>query len=395
MKTEIPGIANTCRFTDFHSNLLFKVGDKAVYSSGCYADSSLFDMFTIKFVHGNARDAFKQIYSLVITEKEAKKLFGNDPDVIGRTVIVDNKKEYVITGVVKDFPENATIQFEWVAPFEVYAKDSPWLTNWGSNCILTYAELGTTANLTSINNQLSGFIKKRVPESVVSSFLFPMKDWHLRWDFENGKQTGKGSIEYVPMFSLIAWIILFLACINFMNLATAWSEKRAKEVGVRKVLGSGKKRLVLQFLKEAMFMAFLSLMVALILMFFFLPLFNTLANKNFSLGLSNPMHILAVLVITFICGIAAGSYPAFYLSSFKPVFVLKGIKLKTGSAELIRKGLVVLQFTVSIVLIISTATIFQQIQHVKSRELGYYKDNLVVMDIQGDMGKNFNAINKT
>ena len=159
-----------------------------------------------------------------------------------------------------------------------------------------------------------------------------MNDWHLRWDFENGKPTGRGRIQYVHMFSLIAWIILFLACINFMNLATARSEKRAKEVGVRKVLGSGRGKLITQFISEALFLAFLSVIVGILIMMITLPFFNTLAQKQLALNLTDPVHLLSLFGITVICGLVAGSYPSLYLSSFNPVFVLKGIKMKSGSA---------------------------------------------------------------
>jgi ABC-type antimicrobial peptide transport system permease subunit len=219
-----------------------------------------------------------------------------------------------------------------------------------------------------------------------------MKDWHLYDDFENGKMTGKGQIVYVRLFSLIAWIILFIACINFMNLATARSEKKAREVGVRKVLGAGKRGLAMQFIGEAIFMAVLAAITATIIMSMVLPLFNGLVQKNLSLGLSNPTHIAALVIITLLCGLVAGSYPSLYLSSFNPVFVLKGLKLKSGSASAIRKGLVVLQFSVSIILIIGTIIIYQQIQHVKQRNLGFNKNNLIEIKAQGEMAKHFDVI---
>ena len=203
---------------------------------------------------------------MVITEKAARKFFGNDRNVMGRTVRLDNKQDYKITGVVKDLPENNTIRFEWLVPFDVFYNENSWLKNWDANGILTMVELEKSAKPDVINQQLHDFIKKRVPGTIVSSFLFSMNDWHLRWDFENGKLTGRGRIQYVHMFSLIAWIILFLACINFMNLATARSEKRAKEVGVRKVLGSGRGKLIVQFIAEALFLAFLSVIVGILLM---------------------------------------------------------------------------------------------------------------------------------
>jgi len=392
MQTEIPGIANTCRTSEGQMSFLFTIGDKSVYASGKYAEPSLFSMFTLPFMQGNAKTAFAQLYSLVITEKTAKKFFGNEKNVIGKTVRVDNKKDYVVTGVLKDIPENSSMQFEWVAPFEIWFQQSDWLHVWGNNSLSTYVELKPGVNSASVNKLLYNFIQKREPTSIARPFLFSMNDWHLYDQFENGKQTGGGRIEYVRMFSIIAWIILFIACINFMNLATARSEKRAREVGVRKVLGAGKKKLIVQFMGEALFMAMLAAIAAVIIILFALPAFNTLVQKNLSLSLNNPVHISALLLVTFVCGLIAGSYPSLYLSSFNPVFVLKGLKLKSGSATLVRKGLVVLQFAVSIVLIICTIIIYQQIQHVKSRQLGFDKNNLIEMDVQGDIAKNYSVI---
>ena len=330
IKKEIPGVANTCRINESRSYQLIVIGNKSVYAEGMYADSSVFSMFTIPFVQGTATTAFNQTHSMVLTEKAARKFFGDDKNVIGKSVRLDNKQDYRITGVVKDLPENNTIQFEWLVPFDIYYKENSWLSNWDSNGILTMVELEKTTPVEAVNQQLHDFIKKRVAKTIVSSFIFPMKDWHLRSDFENGKPTGRGRIQYVHMFSLIAWIILFLACINFMNLATARSEKRAKEVGVRKVLGSGRGKLIGQFISEALFLAFLSVIAGVLIMMIFLPFFNELAQKQLALNLANPVHLLSLLGITVVCGLVAGSYPSLYLSSFNPVFVLKGIKMKSG-----------------------------------------------------------------
>ncbi|MDB5086434.1 MAG: Duplicated orphan permease [Mucilaginibacter sp.] len=392
MKAEIPGVANTCRYTNDLNNSLFGIGDKAMYAGGVYADSSVFNILTLPFLQGNAKSAFKQLYSIVITEKTARKFFGNTKNVVGRTVKVDNKQDYIVTGIIKDFPQNTTLQFEWIAPFDIFLKENPRLNYWQSNSIITLAELSSNANVDAVKRQLYRFAAKKEADNKLSSTLFSMNDWHLRWSFENGKQTGGGRIQYVHMFAIIAWIILFLACINFMNLATARSEKRAKEVGVRKVLGSGKHRLILQFMGEAMLMALLAVIAAILIITLVLPAFNTLTQKELALELANPLHLAALATITIICGLVAGSYPSLYLSSFNPISVLKGLQLKKGSAGFIRKGLVVLQFTISIVLIISTVIIYQQIRHLKSRDLGYNKNNLIVIPSQGDMGKNFNAI---
>jgi predicted permease len=398
IQAEIPGIANTCRMIEDNASLLVTIGDKSMYAGGRYAEASLFSMFSFPFLEGNPATVFAQLHSMVITQKTAKKFFGTDRNVIGKTVRVDNKQDYVITGLLKDIPKNSSLKFEWVAPFQVWYDASEWAHRWGNNCLSTYVELKPGVNPASVNKLLYNFIEKKfvitgAPAEAVASaarpFLFSMNDWRLRDEFDNGKQTGGGRIEYVRLFTIIAWIILLIACINFMNLSTARSEKRAKEVGVRKVLGAAKQKLVFQFISEALILAFLSAILSVIIISLALPAFNTLVQKNLSLGINNPKHIMALLAITAVCGLIAGSYPSLYLSSFRPVFVLKGIRLKDGSAALIRKGLVVLQFSISIILIISTIIIYQQLQHVKSRGLGFNKNNLLQIDMKGDMARNY------
>ncbi len=392
MQQEIPGVANTCRIIGWNTKLI-TIGNKSMYAFPNYADASLFSMFTFPFVQGNAGTAFTQLYSMVVTESTAKKFFGDEKNVIGKTVRVDNKQDYVVTGVIKDIPKNSTVQFEWVAPFQIWwDENKQWAQSWGNNDLDTYVELKPGVSAASVNKILYDFIQKREPKSNARPFLWSAKDWHLRDEFDNGVQTGGGQIEYVHLFSVIAWIILLIGCINFMNLATARSEKRAREVGVRKVLGAGKQNLIFQFIGEAIFMALLSAICAVIIMALTLPAFNLLVQKDLAIGLTKPFHIAALLAITFICGLMAGSYPSLYLSSFNPVFVLKGLKLKDSSAAFIRKGLVVLQFSISIVLIISTIIIFQQIQYVKNRSLGFNKNNLLEVNTNDEFNKNFGAI---
>ena len=363
-----------------------------MYANGMYVDASMFSMFTLPFVDGDAKAAFKELYSMVITQRTAKKFFGTDQNVVGKTIRLDNKQDYTITGVIKDIPDNSSLKFEWVAPFQIWFDQNPWAKHWGNNCLSTYVELEPGASAANVNKVLYDFIQKKEPESNARPFLFSMNDWHLRNAFDNGVQTGGGGITYVKLFSVIAWIILLIACINFMNLATARSEKRAKEVGVKKVLGVTKKSLVLQFIGEAVVMAAIAATAAVIIMALVLPSFNTLVQKELTLGVTNPMHITALLLITLICGLIAGSYPSLYLSSFKPIFVLKGVKMKDSSAAFIRKGLVVVQFSVSIVLIISTIVIYQQIQHVKDRNLGFNKNNLLQVDIRGEAAKYYPSL---
>ena len=392
MKSDLPGIRQTCRATEQQINSLFTIGDKTLYAAGIYADASLFNIFTFPFVEGSAGNAFRQLYSMVITEKTARKFFGSAAQAIGKTITVDNAQPYVISGVIKDIPENSSLQFDWVAPFEIYFHQHPYLAGWDANSVSTYAELDEKADLGSINKELQHYIQQHAgPDAINHTFLLGMNDWRLHSRFENGRQSG-GRIEYVRLFSLIAWIILFIACINFMNLSTARSEKRAKEVGIRKVMGAGKGRLVIQFISEALFMSLLAAVVAVLLLCLVLPAFNALVDKHLTVGLGNPLHILWLLMIALICGIVAGSYPSLYLSSFNPVTVLKSMKLKTGSAAAIRKGLVVAQFSTSIILIICTVIIYQQIQHTKDRNLGFNKDYLISINVQGNMVQNFPAI---
>jgi len=394
MQKEIPGIAHTCRF-GWGADPLFSFGDKSINQKGEYADPSVFSMFTLQFVQGNEKDAFKELYSVVITEKMARRLFGNDQQVLGRTLKVDNKENFSVSGVIKDLPANSTLQFDWLAPFGNFAKKNEWLKYWGANGVNTYVELSPGANIPVVRQQLDGFIVKKRPgeeKYAAHPILFTMKDWHLRDHYEEGKQVAGGRITYVRMFSVIAWIIILIACINFMNLATARSEKRAREVGVRKVLGADKRMLILQFIGEAIGMSALAVLLGIVLVVLALPGFNILVEKQLTPGLDKPLHLMALTLIGLLCGLVAGSYPALYLSSFNPVTVLKSLRIKGGSAAVVRKGLVVMQFTVSIVLIISTIITYQQVRHVKSRDLGYNKDNLIKLNLQGDMRRHYTEI---
>ncbi len=398
IKQEVPGIVNTCRVSDEPDNLLFSVGNKSLYAAGRYADPSLFSMFTLPFVQGNADIAFKQLYSIVLTEKTAKKFFADEKNIVGKTVRLDNKQDYIVTGVIKDIPQNSSLQFEWVAPYEITIVEAnkKWGNNdgnnWGSYGPFTYVEVNPSADLKTINRQLYDYIHTKNATETSHSFLFGMNEWHLYSEFANGKQTGGGQIEQVRLLSVIGWIILLIACINFMNLATARSEKRAKEVGVRKVLGSGRKKLIVQFMCEALVMSLLATILAVFIINLVLPAFNTLVTKNLSLQFTSPVSLIGLISITLIAGLVAGSYPAIYLSSFNPVGVLKGIKIKNGAASFIRKGLVVMQFTVSVIFIISTIIIYLQIQHIKNRSLGFNKENLVEVRLQHNMTKEFSLI---
>ena len=396
MQAEIPGIVNAARVSDEDRRLLFNIENKAVYATGRFADPSLFSMFSFDFVQGDPKDPLPQLYSLVITQSAAKKFFGDEKNVVGKTIRIDNKQDYVVSGVVKDMSHNSTLQFEWLAPYEItIAAENPSnsdASRWDSYGPFTYVELDKNADLNAINKQLKDFIHRKSADQKSKTFLYPMSQWHLYSEFANGKPTGGGAITQIRLLSVIAWIILLIACINFMNLATANSQKRAKEIGVRKVLGAEKKKLAFQFISEALFMSAVAAVLAVAIISFSLPAFNDLMQRQLSLHLENPVHIAGLLIIIIICGLVAGSYPSMYLSSFNPVFVLKGLKMKTGSAAIIRKGLVVFQFAISVVFIISTIIVYLQIQHVKNRDLGFNKNNLIEINPEHDVSKIFPLI---
>ncbi|MEO6302734.1 MAG: FtsX-like permease family protein, partial [Bacteroidia bacterium] len=237
------------------------------------------------------------------------------------------------------------------------------------------------------------YIHTKTEGSTVSLSIYPISHWRLYDNFDDNGKEVDGSIKYVRLFSIIAWIILFIACINFMNLATASSEKRAREVGVRKALGSSKKTLIAQFLSESFIMSFLSAGLAIVIVYLALTPFNALIQKELTVNILSPIHISALMAITFLCGLISGSYPAFYLSSFNPVAVLKGLRLNINSgAGFIRKGLVITQFSVSVILIICTIIIYKQIQHVKNRDIGYTKEGLIYTNLKGKLSENFTAI---
>jgi putative ABC transport system permease protein len=387
----IPGIQHTFRYSDGEHDL-FTVGDKTLYEDGTFADSGYFDITKIPFIKGNPKGCLRQPHSLVITAATAKKFFG-DEDPMGKTMRMDNKINYTVTGVVPDFPNNYTLGFHWLAAFDDYLVKQPWLTqwaNWGRPLVI---QLEPGADPGTVTTQLTAMLRPKGKEYAnIDMLLWPMKDWHLYSNFTNGKPDG-GQIKFVKLFSLIASIIMLIACINFMNLATARAGQRSREVGVRKTLGALRGSLVSRFIAESLLLSFLSVALAILLVYLALPVFNNLVQKELTFNPLQPIHLAALVGIGLFCGLLSGSYPAFYLSAFSPVTVLKGLKVNPrGSAGFIRKALVTTQFVASVVLIICTIIIYQQIQHIKNRDLGIDKQNLAYVAVQGDMGKNYQAI---
>ena len=398
LRKEIPGIKHVAE-TDWvgmqwHDLL---VGDKKLYLGGGAAQSDFFNILQYPFVQGNARAALHDAYSVVLTESTAKALFGNT-DPMNRYVRLDNKQNLKVTGVIRDIPKNATVQFSFLTTFSFKEQTEDWMKNahkqWTNNSFNMYLELQPGVTYEQIAPKIRNIVYDRSQQMRPAKpvvVLHAAKNWHLYSDFKKGKAAG-GFIEYVRMFSIVGILVLLIACINFMNLSTARSEKRAREVGVRKAIGSQRKDLIFQFLTESVHITFLAFLLSMLLVQLALPAFNTLTSSFITIPYDNLGFWLIMIFYVLTTGLLAGSRPAFYLSSFNPVKVLKGSIQVGRSASLPRKILVVLQFTCSIALIISTVIIYQQIQYAKNRPTGYSADRLLVTDLSGDLSDHYDAL---
>lgn len=391
LKDVSPQIKNAVVTTHRQSHVL-TYGDAKLKKQGYFVSEHFFDMFSWKFIKGNAATAIPDAYSIVLTQSAAKALFGNS-DPINKVVKIDNNYDVKVTAIIEDIPGNSSLQFDFINMFN-YSGDSEKraMTNWQNSSWNVYVQMIPGANMQTLDKTVNDIKHQHDPNDKMSTYLtFPMSKWRLYSDFKDGKNTG-GMIEYVRLFTIIALIILLIACINFMNLSTARSEKRAKEVGVRKTLGSGKKQLILQFFCESIILAFIAFVFSVGAVYLLLPFFNALVDKNLALNIARPLFWLGALAIILFTGLVAGSYPALYLSSFNPINVLKGTFISGAKAVLPRRILVVAQFIISILLISATIIVYQQIQHVKHRDIGYNPDNLIMVPSSPDIRKNFSVI---
>jgi putative ABC transport system permease protein len=360
---------------------------------GQFVTPEFLDMFQFEFAKGSASTALKDASSIVVTESLAKSLFG-DQDPMNQSIRLENEYDLKVTGVLKDLPENSSFDFEFLAPWAIYASQD-WIKNkndaWDDQSFQVFIELQPNVEFSEINAAIKNVIKEKSEDSKVDLFIHPLTDWRLRSSFQNGIQTG-GMIDYVISFSLIAVFILVIACINFMNLATARSERRAREVGIRKSIGSRRRDLIGQFLGESILISSIAFFMAIVLVELSLPFYNHLVDKKLAIDYSAPITWL--LAFSFICitGVFAGSYPAFYLSSFNPAKVLKG-KLHAGrNGTAPRKILVSLQFFFSIILLVAMAGIYMQTQYVKNRETGYNRENMITITSNEELNKNYKTI---
>ncbi|PSL48017.1 FtsX-like permease family protein [Chitinophaga niastensis] len=357
-------------------------GDTHIKASGQYVGKDYFNVFTCHLIAGNKDQVLTDKSFVVISEELAKKLFHTTENIVGKSLKWDQQEFgglFTISGIFKKNPSSATDQFDLLFNYSLFLEKRPELLQWGNNDPSTYVIVKNGTNIDLLNNKMKGFVQQKDKDAASSLFLTRFSDRYLHGNYENGVQAG-GRITYVKLFSIIAILILMIACINFMNLSTAKASRRMKEIGIKKVMGASRGGLILQYLGESTLMAFLSLFVAIILIFFLLPVFNEIAGKQLSLHV-NSMLISVVLGITILTGLLAGSYPAFYLSRFNPLKVLKG-KLNTSFGELlIRKGLIVFQFTLSVLFIAAVLIVYKQLNYIQSKNLGYNRDNIIHFEI--------------
>jgi len=390
LENSSPQIKHAVVTTHQQQNLLAYNNNK-VKKSGYVVSEHFFDIFSWQFVKGNATTALKDPNSIVLSENAATVFFGNE-DPLQKVLTVDNNRTVKVSAVVKNPSGNSTFQFDWIMPFNY---DDPGtrasMNEWTNSSWNVFIQTTPKADTALLNEHITKIKRAHGNDDISSYFVFPMDHWRLYSDFDNGKNIG-GLIEHVRLFSVIAIIILLVACINFMNLSTARSEKRAKEVGIRKTLGSGKKQLMIQFFCESLILTFIAFVLAIGVVVLLLPAFNIMVEKQLSLNILQPVFWMMAVGIILFTAFVAGSYPSLHLSSFNPVKVLKGTGISGKQTVLPRHVMVTLQFVISILLISATIIVYQQIQHVKHRDIGYNPNNLLMVPSSPDTDKNFIAI---
>ena len=390
LKAELPVVKNTVRIRPANTTLLETGSKKFEEDRIFYADASFMDIFSYPLVKGNRASALKEMDAIVITQEMAAKYFGNQ-DPIGKVIRKDNQENVVVTGVLANLPANSDLQFDFILPMTSLARTNTDLKNnvWNNFNFWAYIQVDnnfepSADNLRDLERQIDQIFHKHSPETKALFHLQPLTNIHLAPE-RLGDMPGHGNAQYVSIFFIIALLILVVACINFMNLATARSARRAKEIGLRKVAGAVRGQLVLQFLSESVLISLLSLVFALVIVHLFLPVFNELADRKLTLDFTNVKLWLSLAGIALLTGLISGSYPALYLSGFNPVKVLKGNVKSMGGNLLFRNTLVVIQFTVSIVLLVGTVVIYNQLKFIRDRNPGFEKANLLYVPMIGDI----------
>jgi putative ABC transport system permease protein len=403
IKTKIPAVENATRVTSIQK--MITVGEKKFDEKNIfYADSNFLQIFNYPLTEGNAATVLSSPNSVVLTEKTAKKYFGSADAAMGKTIYIDNDikgSNLLVTGILKNIPSNSHLQPDMLIPMEVYDKINNPIHGWTNFDVYIYFKLKdavapTAFNLKNITTQIDGIYKQNNQEFDVTFSAQSLSNIHLHSHYMRDVD-GQGNYEYVTIFSLAAIFIIIIACINFMNLATAVSGQRAKEVGLRKTVGALRQQLIAQFIGESLLLSFISLLLAIVIVYLLLPLFNQLAAKTISFNPFDVKIFFGIAGIAVVTGIFSGSYPAFFLSSFNPIKALKGAKLLKSRKSFLRNGLVVFQFSIAVILIISTLVVYNQLAYIQNRNIGFNKENLLYMQMPmvGDLKNNKDAMRAT
>jgi ABC-type antimicrobial peptide transport system permease subunit len=365
-------------------NELFEVDGKSFFQEGRFVDPDFLNMVSLDWVSGDLGSALDNKNSIVISRSMAEKFFGNT-DPVGKVMLMNRKESFTVTGVFEDQTDASSWKYAYVLPFQFFWDENKgWLDQWGNNNIRTWVLLAKDADPTAFAEKLKFEVREHEKDSNVELFIQRLGDAYLYGNFENGKLNG-GRIDYVRIFFIVAIFVLLIACINFMNLSTAQASKRAKEVGLRKVIGAFPRQLFKQFMGESFLMVLVSAVIAILLVFAILPLFNDLTGKQLGFELMDRVVVMIFVAVLLGTAILAGTYPAIFVSDYKPVEVLKG-QLRSGAkASIFRKVLVVVQFSLSIILIISTIVVFRQMRYMETRDIGFDRNNLFYVWMQGDM----------
>ena len=386
---EIPEVEYAVATRLREEGITLSIDDRYTQASALFASEDFFQAFSFDLTQGNRDQVLVDKNAIVISEALAMNLFNTTENVIGKTVNFQGDQPFRVAGVVADVPANSSLQFDFVLSFENFKEIEPNVLDWNFNTTKVYAVLAETANPEVFERKTADFLQRRRENSTNTLLTRPFSDGYLYGNYENGQQI-RGRIEYVRLFSIIAIFILLIACINFMNLATAKASRRLKEIGVKKAIGAERKTLVFQYLSESQLMAFISLAVAILLVSLFLPQFNQITGKELVLN-ANSTFIGSTVGVALVTGLLAGSYPALYLSGLDAVTMLRGRTFGNFSNSIgelfARKGLVVFQFALSVLLIVSVLVVYQQIAFIQTKNLGYEKDNVLYFNIEGKVGE--------
>ena len=390
LKEEVPEVvyANSM---DSWTEALVSYENKHIKEKGRYVSEDFLKMFSFPLAQGDKETALATPNSMVISQKLADKFFpGINP--MGKPLKIANRLEFQVTGVMQDFPSNSIFKFDFLLPLEGFLERNAWARQWNNNGLTTYVMLEENADLTAVNTKIKDIVRNRGDQKNVDLFLQPLTDVYLKTDYENGVYQGGGRITYVRLFGIIALLLLVIACINFMNLSTARATIRAKEVGIRKVVGAGRNLLTVQFLSEAVLMCILALGFTILAVNLILPWFNQFTGKEIVFPYSNPMTWAILGSIVVITGLLAGSYPAFIISAFRPAAVLKGQLDKAQKGVLLRKVLVIAQFSIAIFLIVGMIVVQRQLNYLQTKNLGYEKEQLLLVNMNKELQEKYSTL---